>query len=544
MLRHTDTDTDTDADADAAADAGSDTGGSGERATAVCELWSLRRDVLIESGAPDGTITLVGRWGETAIRSAGPRLRELLARMRLGPIRLESVLDDEHLSPAGTVGERAALMLALARLQHSVVRHLATADGSNVLLAVEPIARDAEFRPGPVHPDRPVRLSSFAVLRMQDGVLQAESPLALHRVRLHDPETAMIVSALAQPQPPAALSTRLSLPAELVRAAVSYLCAAGIAVQGTPAQGGFIFAEDDDPVLRMWSSADLLFHARCTTGRHDGDHGATYPFGSGPCPEPAVKPRPAQGRIPLYRPKLDDLLETDAPFTAVFEARRSANRFGSGPPTVRELGELLYRALRVRARITTTDDSDPEDGCLLDRPYPAGGAVHELEFYLTVHDCQGLDPGVYAYDPLAHELVRITGEERVRRALQSDAEAATGLELPPPVLITITARFARVFWKYSGMGYALVLKDTGVALTALQLVATAMNLATCPVGGVEVGRTPGLLGLDWRAESGVGALVLGRAPDPDREHSRPGVRHGANDPHWQETGQRRVRGAR
>jgi SagB-type dehydrogenase family enzyme len=47
----------------------------------------------------------------------------------------------------------------------------------------------------------------------------------------------------------------------------------------------------------------------------------------------------------------------------------------------------------------------------------------------------------------------------------------------PPVLIVLAARFARMTWKYEGIGYANLLKDAGGLLQTRYLVATAMGLA-------------------------------------------------------------------
>lgn len=470
---------------------------------AVRQLWSLRADVLVETAAR--TLTLVSRWGETVIRAPGPLLRDSLSRMQLGPIWLDNVLDVERRPQAQVLAERAAMMLALGRLEHLVVRSLAAEDGVRILMSVEPVARAARFRPRPVEDDVPVRLSRFATLRTVDGLLTAESPLALHRVLLHQPEAAMLVAALAGPRTPQALRELVGGPPELVYDAVSYLLAAGIAVPGRTGAPTPVFDEDDDPALRMWPANDLVFHAGSTLGRTDADFGATYPLGPGPNPEPAVKPRPRGGRIPLYRPELKEVQAADAPFTAVLEARRSHRRFDPAAPTLRELGELLYRALRIRAQ-----SGDPAAGHVLDRPYPAGGAVHELEFYLTVGECEGLRPGVYAYDALRHELVPVQSQPQDRGDLLAQAQVAAELEGRPPMLITVTARFGRVFWKYSSIGYRLVLQDTGVVLQTLYLVATAMGLGVCALGAVDIDRTSRVLGLDWRVESGVGAMVLGR----------------------------------
>jgi SagB-type dehydrogenase family enzyme len=517
----------------------------------VTELWSLRPDVLITDQPGEPALRLHGRWGETVIRPASALVRDLLRRMQLGPTRLANALDSGRKPEPAAAADRAAVLSVLTRIQPLVARSLATSTGDLVLLSVEPIAASARFRPHVVAAGLPVRLSRFTVLRAADRCLQAESPLSLHRVLLHRDEAAAIASALARPRTLAELGAVLPTEERLLHAAVAYLIAAGVAVQAVDGPDGPVFAEDTDPVLRLWPADDLMFHTRSSLGRHDGPFGATFAHGDGHGPEPAVKPRPAGERIALFRPRFEHLLKTDAPFSAVLEARHSAPRLAAAGPDARELGELLYRAVRIRAR-TKPAGHDAESGGLLSRPYPAGGSLHELEFYVTVRDCAGLEPGVYAYDPLHHALCPVTGDPDARDRMLGRAQQATGLSEPPPVLVTITARFGRVLWKYSGLGYNLVLKDAGVAMLTLQLVATAMGLGTRPVGGAEIDEAPRLLGLDWRAESGVGGVVLGRVPGPGAgEPAEPGEPAGpigqsidpgfgfeaVNDADWRRIGQ-------
>lgn len=496
----------------------------------VEELWSLRDDVLVDGSSEEGSITLSGPWGDFAIRRPGAILTEALRRMRLGPVSLENVLDHRPLPGRSLVAERAQLFVALERLQHMVVRSLAAKDGEQPLMSVVPVSDRARFDPEPVDPDRPVRLSTYATVRTDGGVLRVESPLSLQRVLVHQPEAALIAVLLARPATPAELAEAVPLPFDLVLAVVSYLVAAGISCRAD-AGGGAAFAEDRDPTLRMWSHADLSFHTRSTLGRNDAPFGATYPFGDGPCPEPALKRYPDEGRIKLHRPGLADVLSEDPPLTAVLEARRSTRRFDP-TLTAPELGELLYRALRVRG-LYVPPGGEPAQATGLDRPYPGGGAIHELEFYITLAGCSGIGRGVYAYDAYRHELVPVTGDPASVESLLGGARRGADLDDEPPALITVTARFGRIFWKYSGLGYALVLKHVGVVMQTLYLVGTAMGMGCCAIGDSEVEQTSRILGLDWLAESSVGAFVVGR---PARSGPGPGdglTRLAADADDWQ-----------
>jgi len=77
----------------------------------------------------------------------------------------------------------------------------------------------------------------------------------------------------------------------------------------------------------------------------------------------------------------------------------------------------------------------------------------------------------------------------------------------------LTARFARVAWKYQTMAYAVMLKHVGVVMQTLYLVATAMGLAPCGLGGGSAELFARASGLDPLVEGSIGELFLGSAPD-------------------------------
>ena len=87
-----------------------------------------------------------------------------------------------------------------------------------------------------------------------------------------------------------------------------------------------------------------------------------------------------------------------------------------------------------------------------------------------------------------------------------------GLSQPPPVLITLASRFQRLSWKYAAMAYATTLKNVGVLYQTMYLVATAMGLAPCALGGGNADRFAAAAGTEYYAESSVGEFLLGSRP--------------------------------
>jgi SagB-type dehydrogenase family enzyme len=217
------------------------------------------------------------------------------------------------------------------------------------------------------------------------------------------------------------------------------------------------------------------------------------------------------GGIALFKPDLGCLTDDDPPFTLVLEQRVSRREQGTQPITARQVGEFLYRVARVREVIAPHPAvATPHE--VTSRPYPSGGGAYDLELYLTVGRCADLLPGIYHYDPLGHRLHELTDHDANVEALLRAARIAAAMPVDPQILITLTSRFRRLSWKYSGLAYALALKNVGVLFQTMYLVATAMGLAPCALGGGDAELFASATGVDRFAEPSVGEFILGSMP--------------------------------
>lgn len=190
------------------------------------------------------------------------------------------------------------------------------------------------------------------------------------------------------------------------------------------------------------------------------------------------------------------------PLGEVIRRRRSARALGGGPLSLRELAALLEAAYGVTARPTR------ETPAL--RAAPSAGALYPLELYALARDLRGLADGVYHYDPL----------ERVLRRLSVEGARTDGATLSPyaplvdeaAVVVAITAVFWRSRFKYGLRGFRFALLEAGHAAQNLLLAATALELASVPVGGVYDRALERLLRVDGVNESLVYAVSIGREP--------------------------------
>ncbi|HEV2377316.1 MAG TPA: SagB family peptide dehydrogenase [Streptosporangiaceae bacterium] len=339
----------------------------------------------------------------------------------------------------------------------------------------------------------PLRLSRFAVLHRDADRLIVESPLSPVVVTVCDPMVLPVIFALAAP---AGTEPAHAMPDHVSSAVVHTLAACGLATA----------AEQDQP-RACWEPHDLWFHQRSRQAaglsRNGTEAGATPP----PAVPPASHPGFGTPRLALARPDLTALQRTEAAFTTVAEARRSQRQFDdSHPLTAAEAGEFLYRCARVR---WSGQDGGIE---VTSRPYPSAGALHELEVYLVAVRVAGLTDGMYHYRPDSHELESVPAPGQAAARLAQAAALAIGATAVPQALLVVSARFDRVMWKYPGFGYSLVLKDVGALLQTMSLVATAMGLAGCALGGGDSAVFASATGIDPLAEASVGEFVLGSAP--------------------------------
>jgi SagB-type dehydrogenase family enzyme len=458
----------------------------------VAETMRIRRDATAERDA-DGQIALVEGHIRMPFSKLGPALGAALDALAAGETTEEQL---EELAVEAE-GEDALmrLQLLLRRLDATGwIERSVTVDGKP-LATLQPAGHDLAPVLRVLDPAQPVVLSRFALLRVDGGQTVLETPKASIRLVLHDPRLVGLIPLLAAPVAPAALdAASLGLSQQAMLAFLRLLSTSALLVRPD---------EEESFELEQWSFPDLLEHARSRVGRNLGDYGGSYRFEGRFDPVPAVRTQ-FEPFFALEKPDLEATANADLPFTRVLERRRSIRiHDGEHPLTAAQLGEFLYRAARLRERF---HDGKQE---LSSRPYPSGGAAYELELYPLVRQVDGTEPALYHYDPEAHTL-GLVAEPGPRTTLLLEYARFTALmETQPQVVILIAARFGRVTWKYESMAYALVLKHVGVLLQTMYLVATAMGLAPCALGGGNSDAFAAATGLDYYAEPAVGEFILG-----------------------------------
>ena len=439
------------------------------------------------------------------------------------------------------------LQLLLRRLDAAGQLERGVRAGGRTLARLRPVGRGRDRMPWTtaLPPAQPVKLSRFAVVRVEDGHLVAQAPRS-HAVVELSPEGGCLLGALARWTTPAELSTaELStaeastiqsstiqsstieastgvpgLPAGTVAAILPLLADAGLLAPGGPEAD----TENDAAAQAQWSVPDLWLHSRSRGPLLNAAYGGAYPMASrfpplparaepdNPVPENTVPDNPVPDNpVPGAGPVIELAVPgeiQDLPLSEALERRRSTREHDdSAPLTADQLGELLYRTTRLRSTFVTSGGQEAAD-----RPYPSGGAAHELEIYPLVTHCDGLEPGLWHYRADEHRLRLVARPGPVLARMTATSRAACVMDGDPQVVLVIAARFGRVMWKYEAVAYSLVLKHVGVYMQTVYLVATAMGLAVCGVGGGDAADFATATGLDYYAQGSVGEMVLGSRP--------------------------------
>lgn len=265
--------------------------------------------------------------------------------------------------------------------------------------------------------------------------------------------------------------------------------------------------ESEADHLHFWEFHDLIFHSNSRRGKLDDNasFGATYRLQKKLNAPQVFKDLSSDNVIELYKPNLETLSITDTPFTKVLEERRSIRHYNESKTiNIMELGELLYRSVSIRKMTNTSNQ------IAIYRPYPGAGAIHEIEFYLVVNACEGLEPDIYYYHPAQHVLYRKNIDKQHIQKIILDAKLGMGSNgTNPQILFVLTSCFDKIAWKYQKMAYRSTLVSVGTIFQTISLVATSMNLASCIIGSGDSSFFSEVLEIDSLKEGAVGEFAIG-----------------------------------
>jgi SagB-type dehydrogenase family enzyme len=161
-------------------------------------------------------------------------------------------------------------------------------------------------------------------------------------------------------------------------------------------------------------------------------------------------------------------------------ARRSTFSYGGGALTADQVAAIA----RAAQAVTLPDVPTGRATATGLRSAPSPGALYPIELYVVAEQVDGMEQGLYWYDPEADtlSLTNITGELAYQVGTLASNQA---LAKDAALLLLITAVEERVTGKYGERGIMYMHMEMGHAAQNALLMATALGLATRPIGAMN-----------------------------------------------------------
>jgi len=180
--------------------------------------------------------------------------------------------------------------------------------------------------------------------------------------------------------------------------------------------------------------------------------------------------------------------------------RESRRHYLPDPLSIEELSFLLYCTQGVRHA--------PRPSVTL-RTVPSAGARHSFETYLLIRNVERIEPGLYRYLPLEHELV-FSGE--VENMEMRTTVACFGQQFVGHGAVTFvwTTIPYRMEWRYGPLAHRVILIDVGHVCQNLYLACEAIGAGTCGVAAYDQQEVDELIGVDGEDEFAVYLAPVGK----------------------------------
>lgn len=164
--------------------------------------------------------------------------------------------------------------------------------------------------------------------------------------------------------------------------------------------------------------------------------------------------------------------------------RRSARDYSDKPISKLELSRLLYYTAA-----------------------PSIESIYPIELYIVVNNVEGIDKGIYHYNPSEHAIELLKQGEH---SLQI-ADACLGQQLVGNANVAIikTALFKRIK-PYGNRGYRYIHLDAGMIGENIYLEAISMGFGVCGIGAFFDDQINEMLGIDGVDESVIYVTSVGR----------------------------------
>ncbi|MDD4137669.1 MAG: SagB/ThcOx family dehydrogenase [Methanoregula sp.] len=226
-------------------------------------------------------------------------------------------------------------------------------------------------------------------------------------------------------------------------------------------------------------------------GRSDQQKGLPQP----PLEMPVDRERPV---IDLPPPSSLDIPPTD--LQTAIENRQSTRFYLHEPMTTNELSFLLWCTQGVK-RVHGTQATF--------RTVPSAGARHAFETFLLINTVEGLEPGLYRYLALTHQLQQLDTDPTLPHRITTACFDQQFITRSGAVFLWTAVPY-RMTWRYGERGYRDLHLDAGHVCQNLYLAAGAVGCGVCAIAAFDDDAMNGLLGIDGKDQFLIYLATVGK----------------------------------
>lgn len=193
----------------------------------------------------------------------------------------------------------------------------------------------------------------------------------------------------------------------------------------------------------------------------------------------------------------------DANIFDVLKSRKSTKKYQPYKISLKELYYLLRYSYGINRKEIVNDVTWKY------RPIPSGGGLFASEIYVVTINSQ-IPQGLYHYSPDENALEVVKYGDFL-----GDMQEISGADpyinsADTSCIIFTTAFIDRLFIKYGERGYRFMLLEVGFLGMTLSLLAEALDLGSCMLGGYKDYQVEAFLGVDGVLESVQNTIVIGK----------------------------------
>jgi SagB-type dehydrogenase family enzyme len=200
---------------------------------------------------------------------------------------------------------------------------------------------------------------------------------------------------------------------------------------------------------------------------------------------------------------------------SVMRSRESVRDYEEKPLSFAALSEILWNAAGIRA----TDLNG-----LTFRHYPSAGGLYPIQLFVGAKRVEGVEPGIHYYCPHTNSLQLIAGREAMEEA-ESALLGAQPWIAQAGCFLMFVAETDKTLWKYGSRGLRYILLDCGHVAQNISLMATAVGLGSCGIGGFYELELQEHLAISQPDEIVIYAMTLGIPKTGNKQDSSPTERY-------------------